>query len=223
MAEKQVKLQRILAQEGAQQTWDRARQLGVREQELKECLEAIANRRRLPYPPRMRRRQVEAFTKRLRAEANNISDLNIHHADLLPGPPPANPSLQFGRLLDNNPTWHLLLPEMLEHYAVNLDRVHREETPRQRSSAKKLTWELEVVHLMVVASSHVDRRPLPTRIVSAEGIGLKLYILAAELIQDAYDTGGIERTADPDNLRQAYQRLTLRHQLSSDPGPERQA
>jgi hypothetical protein len=153
-----------------------------------------------------------------------VSHLNVLHSDVLPGLRPSHPSRRFERLLQSDPGYHLLLPEMLTHYANNLDRLEigkrKPETPRQRSQQESQALGLEVVHLIVVASTGID---LPTGRVERDGgafsggeINLQpsyRYELAADLIQAAYDAGGVNCIANPDNLRMAYHRRTLQQSL----------
>ncbi len=211
-----VTLETILDQPSAKESWNKAVELRVPTKRLAELLESIANQCLPPRPRRFRRRQVEAFAERFRQDAIIISHLNILHSDDLPGPRPPRPSLQFDRLLSANPGWHLLLPEMLTHYADKLDRLGigkpRPETPKQRSQKEEPVLEGEVVHLFVVASAGVGNGAF----FSGEAIDLRpsyRYQLAANLIQAAYDAGGVNRSADADNLRKDYARRTLHYSL----------
>jgi hypothetical protein len=172
----------------------------------------------------MRRRQVEAFAKRLLDEANKIIHLNTLHSDVLPGPRPTGKSVEFERLLSNNACYHLLLPEMLKHYANNLDLLEigkpQRGKPKQRSPQEKLALELYVVRLILVASASIK---LPTGgtgqnrgTFNGGEINLQPsyhYELAADLIQAAYDAGEVYRTANADKLRMAYHRRTPHHAI----------
>jgi len=154
-----------------------------------------------------------------------IGHLNILHSDVLPGPLPAGPSVPFERLLSSNAGYHLLLQEMLAHYANNLDGLEigkpQRGKPRQRSQQEESALELEVVRLILEASTGIyhlsGRLNRKAGAFNGEGITLRPfyhYDLAANLIQAAYDAGGVNRTADANNLRMAYHRRTPQHALN---------
>jgi len=180
----QVTLSDILSEEGAEEAWNQLIRLGVPPTSLEVLLLSLANQNLPIYPPSLSAKQVRGLSKRLRTDADQISEL-----------------LQLELFLEGLTNAGDRLPALLKGFANEIERL-KFYFPKRRH--KPQTWvEMAIVNNIVFATGYDEAKGAlaPERVEHH-------FEAAADLITAAYAAAGLQKVVDARNLARSWYRYS---------------
>ena len=181
---KQVTLEDILREEGAQQAWDQLIGLGVPSNSLEFSLVALANKNLPIYPPRLSPKEVRGFARRLREDAEKIAQI-----------------LRLEPFLEGLTNAGARLPALLKGFADEIGRL-KFFLPKRRH--KPEVWgEIGIVNDVVWATGYdpATKGLAPQKIKHS-------FEAAADLINAAYAASDQSRIVSANSLAKSWYRYS---------------